>query len=205
VNAQHIDNLPLLSTQTSESFKNWQVSLTRPVLFQTLPSTYPDAPIRSDTPRERVDQSRLADAGFSGNKYYLALTNEHLRKPASHPRQRFVASDNSLRRICDTQRRARNDSIAPDFLMVSQRLATLCDLTDEAIASTMCRFNEAGKLWIIAKSLAKLTNGDFEDGIADKRFWPDSVENFLLGDELAWTPKEIAEHGEGFGSELDCL
>ena len=42
--------------------------------------------------------------------------------------------------------------MAPDLLIVCQRLAALCDLTDEAIAATMCRFNEAWSLWIIAVS-----------------------------------------------------
>ena len=61
----------------------------------------------------------------------------------------------------------------------------LCDRTDEAIASTMCGFNEAWRLWIIAESFADLTNGDFEDGFADKGSWPDGVEKFLFCDELA--------------------
>ena len=104
MSAQHIDNLLLLSAQPPDSFENRQVSFTRPVLFQTLPSTYPNVPIRSDAPRERVDQSGLADACFSGNKYDLTFSSKHLLKPASHPRQCFVASDNSLRRICGTQR-----------------------------------------------------------------------------------------------------
>ena len=52
---------------------------------------------------------------------------------------------------------------------------------------------------------AELTNRDFEHGFTDKRFWPDGVEKFLFGDELAWTPEEIAQHCEGFGSELNCL
>jgi hypothetical protein len=68
----------------------------------------------------------------------------------------------------------------------------------------MCSFNEAWRLWIIADSLADLTNGDFEDGFADKGFWPDGVEKFLFGDELARTSEEIVEYGEGFGSELYC-
>ena len=69
----------------------------------------------------------------------------------------------------------------------------------------MCGFNEARRLWIIVESLADLTNGDFEDGFADKGFWPDGVEKFLFGDELARTPEEIVEYCEGFGSELYCL
>ena len=69
----------------------------------------------------------------------------------------------------------------------------------------MCGFNEAGKLWIIAERLADFTNGDFEDGVADKGFGPDGVEKFLFGDELARTPEKMVEHGEGFGSELDCF
>jgi hypothetical protein len=89
--------------------------------------------------------------------------------------------------------------------MVSLRLAALCDLTDEPIAATMCRFNETGKLWIIAESLAELTNGDFKDGVADKGFRPDRVEKVFFGDELTWMPEEIVEHCEDFGSELYCL
>ena len=69
----------------------------------------------------------------------------------------------------------------------------------------MCGFNEAWRLWIIVESLAELTNGDFEDGFADKGFWPDGVEKFLFGNELARTPEEIVEHCEGLGSELYCL
>ena len=69
----------------------------------------------------------------------------------------------------------------------------------------MCGFNEARRLRVIAESFAELTNGDFEDGVADKGFRPDGVEKFLFGDELARTPEEIVEHCEGFGSELYCL
>jgi len=104
VSPQRIDNLSLLSAQAPDSFENWQVSLTRSVLLQTLPSTYPNVAISSYAPRESVDQSGLADPCFSCNKYYLTFSSQHLLKPASHPRQRFVASDNSLRRICGAQR-----------------------------------------------------------------------------------------------------
>ena len=69
----------------------------------------------------------------------------------------------------------------------------------------MCGFNEARRLWIVVESLADLTDGDFEDGFPDKGFWPDGVEKFLFSDELARTPEKIVEHGEGFGSELDCF
>ena len=68
----------------------------------------------------------------------------------------------------------------------------------------MCSFNEAWRLWIIADSLADLTNGDFEDGVADKGFWPDGAEKFFFGDELARPPEEMIEYCEGFGSELNC-
>ena len=90
-------------------------------------------------------------------------------------------------------------------MVFRQRLAALCDLTDEAIAPPMGGFNKARRLWIVVESLADLTNGDFEDGFPDKGFWPDSVEKFLFGDELACTPEEVVEYCEGFGSELDCL
>jgi hypothetical protein len=104
VSAKHIHNLRVLSTQTPDRFQNGQVSLTGPVLFQTLPSTYPNVSIRSYTPSERVDQSGLTDACFPDNKYDLTFSSKHFLKPASHPRQRFVASDNSLRQIVGAQR-----------------------------------------------------------------------------------------------------
>ena len=69
----------------------------------------------------------------------------------------------------------------------------------------MCGFNEAWRLGIVVESLAELTNGDFEDSVADKGFWPDGVEKFLFADELAGTPEKMVEHREGLGSELDCL
>jgi hypothetical protein len=195
VSAQHIDNLPLLSTQPPDRFQNRQVSLARAVLFQALPSTDPNAPIRRDAPRERVDQSGLADAGFSGNKYDPTFSSKHLLEPASHPRQRRVASDNSLRGICGMSRKTRNGSVTPDLLIS----------TNKAVASTMCGFNEARRLRIIAENIADFTNDDFKNGLPDKGSWPDGVEKFLFCHELARTPDEVVQHREGFGSELYCL
>jgi hypothetical protein len=85
MSAHHIHNLPLLSTQPPDSFQNGQVSLTRPVLFQTLTSAYADAPIGSDAPRERVNQGRLADARFSCHKYDLPFSSKGLLKPRLQP------------------------------------------------------------------------------------------------------------------------
>src|SRR2546422_411675 len=142
--SQHIDKLTLLPAQTPDSFQNRQVSFARPILFQTLPSTYPNTPIRSDASRERVDQSGLADACFSCDKYDLTLSSKHLLEPAFHPRQCVVALDNSLRRICGTPG-------CP--LIFCRHLPGLRDRTDEAITTTMCGFNEARSLRIIAESL----------------------------------------------------
>jgi hypothetical protein len=85
------------------------------------------------------------------------------------------------------------------------QLRALSDLTDEAIASTMCGFNEAWRRRIIVESLADLANGDLKNGFADKRSWPDSVEKFLFCDESAWMTHEIFEYCKGLGSELYCL
>jgi len=63
-------------------------------------------------------------------------------------------------------------------------LPALCDLTDEAIPSTMCGFDERRSLWIIVKGVSQFPNGDFEDGITYKSFRPDSCEKFHFGDEL---------------------
>ena len=95
--------------------------------------------------------------------------------------------------------------MAPDFSIVRLCRHILCGLTDEAIAATMCGFNEAWRRWVIMESLANLTNGNFEDGVTDKGPWPDGVEKFLFCDELTRMPDEMVEHGEGLGSELYCL
>ena len=86
-----------------------------------------------------------------------------------------------------------------------QHLATLADRTDEAIASTMCRFNEAWSCWIITESFTDLPNDDLENGFTDEGPWPHNVEKFPFCDELARTSEQIAEYREGFGSELYCL
>jgi hypothetical protein len=46
---------------------------------------------------------------------------------------------------------------------------------------------------IITKSLADLTNGDFEDSFTDKGSGPDGVEKFLFCDELARMLEKIVE------------
>jgi hypothetical protein len=85
------------------------------------------------------------------------------------------------------------------------RLSALCNLTDEAIAATMCGFNEARSGWIITQSLADLANGDFKNGFADKGPWPDGVEKFLFRGELARMRQQVFEHCERFWPELDSL
>ena len=69
----------------------------------------------------------------------------------------------------------------------------------------MCGFDERWRVGIIVKSVAQLTNGDFENGFADKGFRPDGVEKFLFSDELTWMHYEVVEHRESFRSELNCL
>ena len=66
----------------------------------------------------------------------------------------------------------------------------------------MSGFDEAWRLWIIVESLAELTNGDFEDGFADKGSWPNSVEKSFFGDELARMREEVVEYCESLRSEL---
>src|SRR5262245_18294633 len=105
--AKHIDNLGLLSTQPTDGFMKRQVRFTCTVLLQTLSSTYPNAPVRSDVSQERVYESGLADAGFPCHKYQLTFSSKHFVEPRSHPRQCFVASDNGLKGICGTPLRIR--------------------------------------------------------------------------------------------------
>ena len=85
----------LFPAQPSDGFKHREVRLTGAVVFEALPSTYPNALIRSDASRERVNQCSLADAGFSGNEYDLAFSCKHLVEPSPHPRQCSVAFDHS--------------------------------------------------------------------------------------------------------------
>ena len=73
--------------------------------------------------------------------------------------------------------------MAPDFPNIRLCRHVLCGLTDEAIAATMCGFNELRGLWIIAESFPDLANGDFKDGVADKGPGPNSVEQIILGGE----------------------
>ena len=95
--------------------------------------------------------------------------------------------------------------MAPDFPDVRLCRHVLCGLTDEAIAATMGGFNEAWRRWVIVESHADLTNGDFQDSFTDKGPWPHGVKKFLFCDELARTPDEMVEHGEGLRAEFYFL
>src|SRR5688572_33077718 len=72
-----------------------------------------------------------------------------------------------------------------------------CDLTDEAIASTMRRFNKSRRLWIVVQGIAQFTNCHLEDGVAHKRFRPNCIEEFLFSDQLTGAPDEIVDNCEG--------
>jgi hypothetical protein len=194
--------VPALDT-AARSLQYGQVSLARPVLFQALSSAYPNSQIRSDAAREGIDQSGLPDAGFSSNKNDLTFTRKHLLKPVLHSRQCFIATNKSPGQVFAGQTRRRSCSDAPD--PAGSHLFAFCELTDKAIAATMRSFNEARRLWIIVESLPELTNRDLEDGVADKGFGPDGVQEFLFGDELAATLEEIVQHCERLGSEFYCL
>ena len=69
----------------------------------------------------------------------------------------------------------------------------------------MRSFDEPRRLWIIIESFPELANRDLENGVADKGLGPDGFQEFLFGDELAWTLEEIVQHCEGLGSQLYCL
>ena len=69
----------------------------------------------------------------------------------------------------------------------------------------MRSFNEARRLWIIVESFPELANGDLEDGVADKGLGPDGVQEFFLGDELAWMLEKIVQHRKSLGPELYFL
>ena len=96
VRAQHIDDLLVFPAQPTDSLENRQVSLTRPILFQTLSSSYPNA--RTDTAGECVDEGSFADTCFSRNKNDVTLSCQSLFDPASQPGQCFVAANESLSR-----------------------------------------------------------------------------------------------------------
>ena len=202
MSAQHIDYLPLFPAQLPDSFKNRQVSLTRPVVFQTLPSTYPNASIRSDAPRERVNQSGLADASFTRNKYDLPFSSEHLLQPASHPRQGFITPNDSLMEICVELRRTQSRMGVFAFQLFCLHRFALRDLTDEAIASAMGGFNKPWRLWIVAENFSQLANGNFEDTFSNEGSRPNCVKKFLFCDELARMPKQVIQYCKGLGSEL---
>ena len=93
--------------------------------------------------------------------------------------------------------------MGPDLLILCGRPPALGDLTNEAITPTMGSFNKAWRLGIITKSLTDLTNHDFQDGFANKGFWPNGVEKFLFGDQLARVLKQVTEYSKHFRPELD--
>src|SRR5262249_43334716 len=86
-----------------------------------------------------------------------------------------------------------------------QGMRTLCNRSDEAVASAMRGFNEAWRLWIILECFAELANNDFKDSLAHVGSRPNSVEKLLLGYELFPTSKQVVEHRESFGPQLYCL
>src|SRR5678816_168993 len=96
-------------------------------------------------------------------------------------------------------------SIVPQFSIPGPPCLVLFNLADEAIAATMCGFNEARRLRIIIENLAELTDRHFEDGFTNKGAWPDGVEKFFFGDDLARTPDEMVEHGNGLRPEFYFL
>ena len=66
----------------------------------------------------------------------------------------------------------------------------------------MRSLDEGWTLRMVTESLPDLTNGDFENGFADKSPRPDSVKKVLLCDEFAWMPQQIFEHCKRLRSEL---
>ena len=74
MSAQHIDHLPLLSTQPPDSFENWQVRFARPVLLQTLSLRDPDLRVSRGAQQEGLNKRSLANARF-------ARDEDHLTRP----------------------------------------------------------------------------------------------------------------------------
>ena len=54
------------------------------------------------------------------------------------------------------------------------------DRTYEPIASAMCRFYEAGLLWIVVERFPKLTYNDLQGAVVDESAWPDGLDEFLF-------------------------
>jgi hypothetical protein len=166
-----------------------------------LPSPDPNIPIRN-APRERIDESSLADSWFSRNEYDLTFSRERLVEPASHPQKCVVASDYFRWRICCMQPRTRSPVISPDIQIFYDGRRAVCDRTYKAVPPAMSSFNEARKLGIIAKNFTDLLNNNFENRFADKSSGPHGVEEFFFGDKLAGMFEKIVEHREGFRPEL---
>jgi hypothetical protein len=201
MSTKDIDYLLLLSTQPTDRVENGQIGLTRPVLFQTLPSSNPNVPIRRNGLGEGIDQGRLADAGFTGDKSDLPFSL-HASSPAGfHLRQRSIAPDNSLS-DCRALRCTQNDVNALGFLIRCLHRYSLCDLADETIASAMGGFDKPWGFRVVAENLSQLANSHLEDTFSDKSSRPNGVEKFIFCNELARTPKQVIQNREGFGSEF---
>jgi len=54
------------------------------------------------------------------------------------------------------------------------------DRTYEPIASAMCRFYEAGLLWIVVERFPKLPNDNLQNTVADKGALPNGLDEFLF-------------------------
>src|SRR5262250_1103301 len=102
--SQYIDHLWMLAAQPSDNVEDWQISFTGSVMFQTLPSTYPDVPFSANNLRERIHKSCLADTRFSRDENELTLSSAHLLKAPSQPGQGIITTNNLQRSIIIPQR-----------------------------------------------------------------------------------------------------
>ena len=71
------------------------------------------------------------------------------------------------------------------------------DLDAASIATCRSRYPQ------VAERLADLANRDLEHRVADKRVPPHRADQVLLGHEFSGPGKEMFEHSEGLGPELD--
>ncbi|HQR38650.1 MAG TPA: hypothetical protein PLF26_09630 [Blastocatellia bacterium] len=189
--AQDIEDLRVVAAQPSDGLQKRQVGFTRPILFQTLTPSDPNAEVGNDAACERVDKRGLANAGLARDEDDLALSTEHPIEPAVHACERAVAPDHSGREVRRTQWRDRRTFV--------------CVLTDEAIAASMLGLDEPRSLWIVVERFAELANSHLQDGVADKSLGPDRVEKLFFCHELAPALDQMVEQRECLGPERDCM
>src|SRR5687768_8749931 len=85
------------AAESSEGLKNRKIGLSGPVVLDTLPPAYPCGAALDDVGHHGIDQSRLANARFAGNKSHPPCPMPRRVEPGLHGDQCAVAPHEHVR------------------------------------------------------------------------------------------------------------